>query len=109
MGLVFTESGSAEVRAQQSSLVTVSQIPRATPITSGSHLHKSTYKNRPDGNVSVDAGNDYDTALSDFNVEVRIERTIMRDAKPLDEETTAERDLYTPPNSDWDGTLGSDV
>jgi hypothetical protein len=109
MGLVFTESGSAEVRAQQASVVAVEQIPRPSPITSGSHLHKSTYRNRPDGNVSVEAGNDYDTALSDFNVEVRIERTIIRDAKPLDEESTAERDLYTPPKSDWDGTLGSDA
>jgi hypothetical protein len=97
-----------EARARQTSLV-VEQIPRAIPISSGGpYPQKSTYRNRPDGNVDV--GNNYDTALSDFNVQVRIERTIIRDEKPLDEETTAERNLYTPPpKSDWDGSHGSDV
>ena len=57
----------------------------------------------------MDVGNHYDTALSDFNVEVRIERSIIRDAKPLDEEFNAERDLYAPPKSDWDGSHGSNV
>jgi hypothetical protein len=101
---LFTESVSAEARARQTSLI-VEQIPRANPISSP---HKSTYRNRPDGNVDV--GNNCDTALSDFNVQVRIDRTIIRDEKPLDEETTAERALYTPPpKSDWDGSHGSDV
>jgi len=87
----------------------VSQIPRPSPITSGSHLNKATYRNKPDENASVDVGNKYDTALSDFNVEVRIERTIMSDIKPLDEESTGERDFYTPPKADWDRNHGSDV
>jgi len=97
-----------EARAQQSSLI-VSQIPRVTPISSSPHLHKPPF--RSDGDVTMDVGNAYDTALSDFNVEVRIERTIMRDARPPDEETATERDLYTPQKSEWDGTLGhgSDV
>jgi hypothetical protein len=57
--------------------------------------------------------NNYDTALSDYNVGVRIERAIIRDAKPLYEEpeTAAERDLYSPPISVqiWDKTKGSEV
>jgi hypothetical protein len=53
-------------------------------------------------------GNNYDTALSDFNVEVRIDRSIIRDAKPPDVETS-ERELYTPTKSDWDKAPGSDV
>jgi hypothetical protein len=57
----------------------------------------------------MDAGNNYDTALSDFNVAVRIERTIIRDTEPLDEESTAERELYTPRKSDWDRIHGSDA
>ena len=106
----FTESGSAEARAQQTSLVNVSQIPRPSPITSGSRLHhKASYRNNPNGNVSVDVGNNYDTALNDFNVEVRIERTIISDTKPLDEEFTSERELYMHSKSDWDGTHGSEV
>jgi hypothetical protein len=58
----------------------------------------------------TDIGNNYDTALNDFNVQVRIERTILRDAslRPPDEETTAEQHLYTPSKSDWDGNA-SDV
>ncbi len=65
----------------------------------------------PIGNVPMDMGNNYDTALSDFNVEVRIERSIIRDTKPTDEETTAEQDLYTSSKSPsvWDGTQGSDL
>ena len=56
----------------------------------------------------MDVRNDYETALSDFNVQVRIERTIIRDEKPPDEEsmTTAERDLYTGSKLDWDATHG---
>lgn len=106
MGL-FTESGFAEVRAQQTPVV--SQVPRVNrdPISSGPHLHKPTYR-RSDGNV-MDVGNNFDTTLSDFNVQVRIERTIIRDATPLDEESTAERDLYTPSKLDWDGIHESDV
>lgn len=109
MGL-FTESGCAEARAQQTSFV-VSQVPRVTPITSASHLHKSSYGNGSDGDVAEDVGNNDNTALSDFNVRVRIERTIIRDDNPPDEETvtTAERDLYTPSKSDWDGRRGVDV
>lgn len=57
----------------------------------------------------MDVGNNFDTTLSDFNVQVRIERTIIRDATPLDEESTAERDLYTPSKLDWDGIHESDV
>jgi hypothetical protein len=53
-------------------------------------------------------GNNYDTALSDFNVEVRIERSIIRDAKPPDAEVPA-RDLYTPTKSNWDKASASDV
>ncbi len=113
MGLL-TEPGSTEARAQQSSLIGVSQIPRANPISSCPHLQNPPYRNKSDGNVTGDVGNNYDTALSDFNVQVRIERTIIRDdAKPRDEETvtvtTAEQDLYTTSKSDWDGTHGSDV
>jgi hypothetical protein len=55
--------------------------------------------------------NNYDTALpvSDYSVGVRIERTIIRDARPLDEEsetTATERDLYPSPISVqvWDET-----
>jgi hypothetical protein len=106
MGL-FTESGSAEARAQQSSLI-VSQIPRANPISSGPHFHKPPYRHESDKNMTVDVGNNYDTALSDFNVEVRIERSIIRDAKPPDG-VTVRRDLYTPSKSDWDETHRSDV
>ena len=58
--------------------------------------------------MAVDVGNNYDTALNDFSVEVRIDRTIIRDTEP-DEESTVDRDLYAPPKSDWDGTHGSDV
>jgi hypothetical protein len=54
-----------------------------------------------------------DTALSDYNVGVRIERTIVRDAKALYEEsgTAVERDLYPPPISVqvWDESKGSKV
>lgn len=104
---LFAESGSAEVRAQQTSFVGVTQVPRASPMSSGPHLHKSPCRIRSDGNVT-DAGNDLDT---DFSVQVRIERTIIRDAQPLDEEIARERDLYTPSSSklDWAGTHGSDV
>jgi hypothetical protein len=52
-------------------------------------------------------GNDYDTALSEFNVEVRIERSIIRDIKPADEEAT-EQELYSPSRSDWEKATGSD-
>lgn len=100
MGL-FTETGSAEARAQQSSII-VSQIPRAN-VSSGPQIHKPP-------NMSVDVGNNYDTALSDFNVQVRIERSIIRDDKPLDEETATEQGLYTPSpsKSEWYGTHGGD-
>jgi hypothetical protein len=61
----------------------------------------------------MEIGNNYDTALSDYSVGVRIERAIIRDAKPLYEESesTAERDLYPPPISVqiWDETNGSKV
>jgi hypothetical protein len=57
----------------------------------------------------TEAGNNFDTALSDFNVQVRIERTIIRDAQPLDEESTAEQHLYTPSKLDWDRIHGPDV
>lgn len=43
----------------------------------------------------MEIGNNFDTALSDFNVEVRVERSVMRDAKPADEES-ADQDPYTP-------------
>jgi hypothetical protein len=108
---LFTESGSAEARAQQSSLI-VSQIPRATPISSDPHFHKPPYRQESDENMTMDVGNNFDTALSDFNVRVRIERSIIRDAQPPDEVvtvTTAERDLYTPSKSDWDETHKSEV
>jgi hypothetical protein len=62
--------------------------------------------------MTMDVGNNFDTALSDFNVRVRIERSIIRDAQPPDEVvtvTTAERDLYTPSKSDWDETHKSEV
>lgn len=80
-------------------------------VSSGPQVHKSTSRNRLNGDVSVDrdVGNNFDTALSDFNVQVRIERTIIRDVKSLDEVTTAERDFNTSPKSDWDGSHGSDV
>ena len=56
-------------------------------------------------------GNNSGAALSDFNVQVRIERTTIRDAKtgPPDEEASAERGLYTPSKSEWDRSHGSDV
>jgi hypothetical protein len=65
------------------------------------------YTNRADGNLTVDMGNNYDTALSEFNVEVRIERSIIRDAKPPDEEAT-EQEFYTP-SIVWEKATGSDV
>jgi len=57
----------------------------------------------------MDMGNNYDTALSELNVGVRIERTINRDVKPQDEEsgTTAGRELYPPSilsDQVWDKT-----
>jgi hypothetical protein len=65
----------------------------------------------------MDIQNNYDTALSDYNhVGVRIERTIIRDAKPraIDEEsesTEAGRDVYPPPISVqvWDEIKTSKV
>jgi hypothetical protein len=102
----FTESGSAEARAQQTSAV-VSQIPRVSPISASPH--QSPYGHGSDKIMTVDGGNNYDTALSDFNVEVRIDRSIIRDARPADEESTVDRDLFTPSKSDWDETHGSDV
>jgi len=96
-----------EARAQQSSLI-VSQIPR--PIASAPHLRKPPYGSRSDGNITVDVGNNYDsTALSDFNVQVHIERSIIRDGKPPDVETTTDQGLYTPSKSEWEGIRGSDV
>jgi hypothetical protein len=104
MGL-FTESESAEARAQQKTAIVSSQIPRPTPISSP---HQPSYGHGSDKSMVVDVGNNYDTALSDFDVEVRIDRTIIGDTKP-DEESTVDRDLYAPPKSVWDGTRGSDV
>lgn len=101
----FTESGSAEARAQQTSVIVSSQIPRPTPISASPD--QPSYGHGSDKSMVMDVGNNYDTALSDFNVEVRIDRTIIRDIKP-DEESTVDRDLlYAPPKSDWDGTHGS--
>ncbi len=57
----------------------------------------------------MDVGNNYDTALTDFNVEVRIEQSVMRDARPPGEETTTEPELYTPSKPTWDETQGSYV
>jgi len=93
-----------EERVQQASLI-VSQIP------------KPPSRNRLDGNPTMDIQNNYDTALSDYNhVGVRIERTIIRDAKPraIDEEsesTEAGRDVYPPPISVqvWDEIKTSKV
>jgi hypothetical protein len=85
----------------------VSQIPRPNPVSTP--LHKQTYRSKPDENATMDVGNNYDTPLSDFNVEVRIEQSIMRDARPPDEETT-EPELYTPSKPvTWDETQGSYV
>ena len=97
---MFTETESVEERVQQVSLI-VSQPP------------KPPSRNRLDENPTVDTRRNYNynTALSDFNVGVRIERAIIRDGKPLDEEseTTAGRDLYPPPISVqvWDETKES--
>lgn len=69
--------------------------------------------NRSDGNVIIDIGNNCDTAPGELNVGVRVERAIIRDAKPPGEEseTTADRDVYPPPISVqlWDETKGSKV
>ena len=101
---------SVEVRAQQSSLV-VSQIPKV-PLSPSQHHRSRTYRNRADGNLTADIGNNFDTAMSDFNVEVRIERSVIRDAKPPDEETV-DQGLYTsenkPEKSFWDGPIGQGV
>lgn len=105
MGL-FTESGSAEARAQQTSAIVSSQIPRPSPISA--IPDQPSYRHGSDKSLVVDVGNNYDTALTDFNVEVRIDRTIIRDTKP-DEESIVDRDLYAPQKSDWNGTHGSDV
>lgn len=107
----FIELGPTEARAQQSSQIGMSQTPRVNPISSGMHHHQPPYRNKSDGNVTAEVGNNCDTTLSDFNVQVRIERTIMRDAKPRGEDTvtTAEQDLYTATKSDWDETYKSDV
>jgi hypothetical protein len=99
---LLTWTVSLEARARQSSLV-VSQIPKPNAIPCAPHLHR----HRADGNLSADLGNDYDTALSEFNVEVRIERSIIRDIKPADEEAT-EQELYSPSRSDWEKATGSD-
>ncbi len=97
---MFTETESVDEKAQQTSLI-LSQIP------------KPPCRNRLDGNSTVDIRNNYDTALpvNDFSVGVRIERTIIRDAKPLDEEsetTATKRDLYSSPISVqvWDEAKG---
>lgn len=74
--------------------------------------------NRLNDNSTMEIGsnsNKYDTALSDYSVGVRIERSIIRDThlKPLDEEseTKADRDLYPPPISVhvWDEIKRSEV
>ena len=105
---LLTWTVSLEERARQSSLV-VSQMPNANAFAGSPHLHRPVpYSNRADGNLSADLGNNYDTVLSEFNVEVRIERSIIRDAKPIDEEAT-EQELYSPSKSDWEKATGSDV
>ena len=99
------------MRAQQSSLV-LSETPKvsASPL----HLQRpGGYRNRADGNPAVDIGNDFDTAMSDFNVEVRIERSVIKDSRPADEES-ADQGPYTPSytpeskleKSHWDGAVG---
>jgi hypothetical protein len=99
---------SAEARAHQASLI-VSRMPMANSISSAPQLHRPTvYRDRANGNLTADIGNNYDTALSDFNVEVHIERQIIMDARPPDAETT-DRDFYTPPKSAWDKATGPDV
>jgi hypothetical protein len=109
---LFTETESVEERAKQASFI-VSQTPRANIPSCG--LHKPPNRSRLDENPTIEIGNKYDTALSDYNVGVRIERSVIRDAslKPLDEqsETTADRDLYPPPISVhvWDGIKRSEV
>ena len=112
---LFAELELAEARTQHASIM-VSQIPRANQISSGPT--KAPY-GRSDGNlnVTIDIGNNYDTAPTDChsNVGMRIERAIIRDVKPLNDseesETTAGRDLYPPPISVqvWDETMGSKV
>ena len=94
---MFTKTEPVEEMAQQASLI-ASQIPKANPISSVPHLHKPPYRNRSDGKIAVNPGNNYDNAQSDFNVGVRIQRAIIRDARPLDEESeiTAEQDVYPP-------------
>ena len=61
----------------------------------------------------MDIGNNCDTPLSDLDVGVRVERAIIRDDKPLGEEseTTAGRDVYPPLISVqlWNETKGSKV
>jgi len=100
-----------EVRAQQSSHV-LSETPKvpASPL----HLQRpGGYRNRADGNPAVDIGNSFDTAMSDFNVEVRIERSVIKDSRPADEES-ADQGPYTPgytpesklEKSHWDGAVG---
>jgi hypothetical protein len=96
-----------EVRAKQSSLV-VSQIPKV-PMSPTEHLHRSgAHRNRAGGNLTADIGNNFDTAMSEFNVEVRIERSVIRDGKPPDEETF-DHGLYTPEKSVWDEGIGHNV
>ena len=99
--LTSTETESIEDRVQQASLI-VSQIPNRPG------------RNKLDENRTTDIQNNYGAALGDYNVGVRIERTIIRDAKPQDEEdseTNADRDIYPPPISAqvWDEIKGSKV
>src|ERR1019366_4715813 len=82
---LLTQTMSVEARAQQPSVIVSRMMPRANPITSAPHLHRpAVYRNMADGNLTAEIGNNHDTALSDFNVEVRIERSIIRDDKPPD-------------------------
>jgi hypothetical protein len=95
---------SIELRAQQSSHI-LSQVPRATVITSGPpHIHRPPFKPGSNGDVT-DIGNNYDTARSHFGVGVHVERSIIKEIKQIDGEANAERDLFAPPKSSfWDGS-----
>jgi len=102
-----------EERAKQASIVL--STPRAN--IPGS-FHKLPGRNRQNDNSTIEIGNNsnkYDSALSDYSVGVRIERSIIRDThlKPLDEESEikADRDLYPPPISVhvWDEIKQSEV
>ena len=104
---ILTREVLIEAREKQSSLV-VSQVPKV-PMSPSRHLQKpGAHRSRADGNLTTDIGNNFDTAMSEFNVEVRIERSVIRDGKPPDEETS-DHGLYTPEKSVWDGGVRHDV